>query len=1356
MRSRSILMVVLALLAIAGCTKENDLGIPPDTTDGRVIGTVNGVVTDAATNAVLADVEVSLVRGESHVIQTTDETGLYSFKDLDSGTYSLTFTNYNDSEDYEFGIGITHVTIPTLEEVGIIEEPTTRNFAFEVRRDMDLFPLNGGATGYVFDVQMTPQAGVTVVADFECDRLALNEFTAVTNAEGKYTFASVLPTGMDSEYSELRTLPFQGLVAASVALDLHGGGVYQAEHLILHSANSPQITTRNYDSEIPFKVADSFTATFSVPMNTTTFVAELQFGDYETLVPVVTTWSEDGLDVTVNPDADLMYDSSYDLALTGWSMAGQRFTDTECVRTVGAVQPAVLSTNFSSDVPFARNGAFAVTFNMAMVEGTFVAELRSNGSGNLIPITKAWLANVVTVTPVNLLEANAGYTLTLRGFAATGVVFNQDWSVSTSEVTTPTATGDFEDMPVALVADLKVVFSEAMNDGSFTIDFTDEGDDDVLYAAAWSADKKTLTINPTLDLDAGSHYHLSLEGQSALGIHFADSWTVNTVRYQDVRVIEDTLVDDFALAGNLVITFSQAMDPASFVPVGQIVLMQNGSVHVFDVTWASGNTVLTINPRVDFQPGAEVELTLNGEAANGVALTPWSKDFTVYMGPAAHVISHAHIGLPNVYPAWTTPIVDGAVGLDDHLFFTFSEPMDTTLVTITLAGLDDPIHGKQTWINNVTTRFDPDVTLAASTEYNVGIDGTTLAGGVLAGGFGDIAGANDYNFEFTTVGGLRYQWNNLPRVDGSTAYVPQNQEIEIHFNLPLDLEASGTVVTLRNTTVLAAGVPIAITVTQPLPGVLRIVPNQLLPLATSYKITYRVYSNLPGDMTSTDDEDEFDGQEPTITFTTVASTVVACGQVTGVAQAADWLADFDETNIQLTWTREPNADGYRIYARNDDANKNDYFLVADVDQADGDLQAATFSIAGDPFDQIFDSRDDSADDVQTPFDGGDDVLFVISAYNTLNEGIVSAPATVSDEVAPTGGAFLAASASADNTTGAEDLIFTMRFNANEYLDTTVVPVVLVAEDEDTDVGDPDYAITDVISEYTDADGFTYLVLTFTVPVGKNGAGDLVTITGLKDSSGNDYDDDTPPVGTLFDTTAPTDGAFSLQSASADNSSGATPATFTLRYDASELLDETVDPTVTVGEATVPVNPAYTQSGVGATFVWDDVDGHTFIVITLTVDAGENAGGDVVTISGFQDLSGNVYSDATAPAAWTLVDTTAPFVVLEQSATSVDNSAGGATITVTFTVTATELLSHATLPVLTINTSAAVATDLTIAHINVAAPVWASEVGSNHSVLTYTITVHATDDFTLNGISCMGVKDLVLNAQAVASEIMFLN
>lgn len=1333
MRSRSILMVVLALLAIAGCTKENDLGIPPVNTDGRVIGTVNGVVTDAATNAVLSDVEVSLVRGESHVIQTTDETGLYSFKDLDSGTYSLTFTNYNDGAVY--GAGITHVTIPTLEEVGIIEEPTTRNFAFEVRRDMDLFPLNGGATGHVFDVQMIPQAGVTVVADFNCDRLVGQEFTAVTNAEGSYTLSG-LPTGMDSEYSELRTLPHLGLVAASVALDLHDGGVYQAEHLILRSANSPQITTQNYDSGIPFGVAESFTATFNVPMNTATFVAELQVGDYgdKTLVPVVKTWSEDGLTVTVDPVADLMYDAAYYVSLTGWSTTGQTFTSTEHVHTVSAVQPAVLSTNFSNEVPF-TGAAFVFTFNMAMAPGTFVAELRSGGI--LIPIVTppTWAANVVTVTPVNALAVDTNYTLTLRGFSATGVVFNQEWSVSTGEVTTPTYTANFEGVPVALDANLVVTFSEAMNRDSFAIAFTDEGDA-VLYTAVWSVDNTVLTINPMLDLDEDSHYYLSLEGQSALGVHFDESWTVSTIDYQDVRVIADNLVDGFALAGNLVITFSEEMDRASFEPVGQIVLMQNGSVHVFDATWnIPTNTVLTINPRVDFQPGADVELTLNGEAANGVALTSWSKDFTVLMGPASHVISHS--------------IVDGEVGLNEDLVFTFSEAMDQALVTTTLEGLD-VIHGVQTWsLDSKTMTFNPDVTLVASTEYSVGIDGTTLAGGVLSGGFGDIAGANDYNIDFTTVGGLRYQWNNLPRVDGSTADVPDSVEIDLHFNLKLNLIANGTMVTLENTTV---GAPIAIAVTQPTDGVLRIVPNQHLPLDTDYRITYRVFSTLEGDDTATTN---YGGPEPIIVFTTVATAPEACGIVTDVAQAADWSANYNTTDIELTWTRESNANGYYIYARNGDANKNDYFRVKDVAQTDDALQTATISLDSATFEHIFDSRDDSADDVQTPFEGGDDVLFVVSAYNTLGEGDVSLPATVSDEVGPMDGTFGAASASADNTTGAEDLTFTMRYDANEYLDATVEPVVAITEDSDNSgVGDPDYAITDVTAEYTDANGYTYVVLTFTVPAGMNGAGDLVTISGLKDTSGNDFGDDSPAEGTLFDTTAPTDGAFSDQVESADNSSGVAPATFTLRYDASELLDETVDPTITVNEAAVPVNPAYTQSGVGATFAWDEVDGHTFIIITLTVDAGENGGGDVVTISGFQDLSGNVYSDATDPATFTLVDTTEPFVVLEQSATSVDNSAGGAAITVTFTVTATELLSHATLPVLTINTSAAIATDLTAARIS--APVWASEVGSNHSVLTYTITVPAGSDFTLNGITCTGVKDLVLNTQAVASDIIFLN
>ena len=86
--------IYIALL-VTGCDVDQNLGGDESSdnyTDGRVIGTIHGVVKDANSGARLKDIVVTTtVKGEIHWVFTND-VGHYAITNLSPGNYKLTFS----------------------------------------------------------------------------------------------------------------------------------------------------------------------------------------------------------------------------------------------------------------------------------------------------------------------------------------------------------------------------------------------------------------------------------------------------------------------------------------------------------------------------------------------------------------------------------------------------------------------------------------------------------------------------------------------------------------------------------------------------------------------------------------------------------------------------------------------------------------------------------------------------------------------------------------------------------------------------------------------------------------------------------------------------------------------------------------------------------------------------------------------------------------------------------------------------------------------------------------------------------------------------------------------------------------
>ncbi len=100
MKSKLVLIFCLvAICLITGCDKK-EFTYDELFVDGRVIGSINGVVSDAATNSRLANILVTWVAKGGIYTTRTNDLGYYGITNLDPGHYEITFS---DIEGYAIG-----------------------------------------------------------------------------------------------------------------------------------------------------------------------------------------------------------------------------------------------------------------------------------------------------------------------------------------------------------------------------------------------------------------------------------------------------------------------------------------------------------------------------------------------------------------------------------------------------------------------------------------------------------------------------------------------------------------------------------------------------------------------------------------------------------------------------------------------------------------------------------------------------------------------------------------------------------------------------------------------------------------------------------------------------------------------------------------------------------------------------------------------------------------------------------------------------------------------------------------------------------------------------------------------------
>ena len=227
--------------------------------------------------------------------------------------------------------------------------------------------------------------------------------------------------------------------------------------------------------------------------------------------------------------------------------------------------------------------------------------------------------------------------------------------------------------------------------------------------------------------DAGTgilHYEYSLDGGAWMNVSMAIEHDFQGLAPAQ-HTVQVKAVDRAGLNGSASVTFSlDNLDPVLTImsPVeGALLFTENAEARWNGTDSGSG----VANYSLRFDGGNWIDLALAHIYSLGVLVDgDHTMEVRVFDHAGNFVIEEFDFALDATLP---TVSEHGPVGtnvsLDADIFATFSEPMNTTSVSMTVDGLD----GTVSWIGN-TISFHPSAALSYDTEYTARVSGEDVAG----------------------------------------------------------------------------------------------------------------------------------------------------------------------------------------------------------------------------------------------------------------------------------------------------------------------------------------------------------------------------------------------------------------------------------------------------------------------------------------------------------------------------------------------------------------------------------------------------------------------------------------------------
>jgi len=335
------------------------------------LGSIHGVVTDYITNARLANVQVTLIHMGQVEQTTSDALGYYSFDNLSPGHFEITFAKADGKHTIR---RLGDVTVACNLFYGSAGGSGYGRYYGDVGyqdqecnqvHDIDLFPFTGtqhGRLWYLNDQEVTPAAGVMVVADFSdlcgctgdlcnappmaqgCEAdgdctamqdpdytncpgvdISPDRFTAVTDADGRYEFTALPNTGAIGVRITVMPSVFNGFDYESWGPVFKTLDVFvqdNVEVFLTPQFDPPFIVANNWEDFLygGFDVSEPIEMTFSRSMKTAgcdihlAYAKAFENGDrirMDYRVPGVLVWSNDNMTATFTPAQALNTSASY-------------------------------------------------------------------------------------------------------------------------------------------------------------------------------------------------------------------------------------------------------------------------------------------------------------------------------------------------------------------------------------------------------------------------------------------------------------------------------------------------------------------------------------------------------------------------------------------------------------------------------------------------------------------------------------------------------------------------------------------------------------------------------------------------------------------------------------------------------------------------------------------------------------------------------------------------------------------------------------------------------------------------------------------------------------------------------------
>ncbi len=361
-----------------------DIAMNPVTVDtGTVTGTVTENIPEEAGRvlAPLAGVEVTI----GGLTDTTDEDGVYIINGVLQGNQSVTATkegyqNYSGTVDVVAGGGVdksfTMAPVP----------PDSGN-------------ITGTVTDYITDI---PVVGATVTVGGLSD---------VTDWDGAYTINGI-PAGADQAITATatgyRAYADTVTITAGETLD-HGFEMVPYDRV---TATDP------VDGAVDVPVDQAITVSFQHNIEAGADFADITVNDGTDDIATTNNILDNVL--TITPDADLEYDTTYTVTVPAAAVDGVRVMEEDLVFsfTTETLYSQVVSTDpEDEDVNVPVNKVITVNFDIEVTDGLGLNNIIVNDGTDDIDTTNAVLGNVLTIDPVNLLDEGTTYTVTIPGNA---------------------------------------------------------------------------------------------------------------------------------------------------------------------------------------------------------------------------------------------------------------------------------------------------------------------------------------------------------------------------------------------------------------------------------------------------------------------------------------------------------------------------------------------------------------------------------------------------------------------------------------------------------------------------------------------------------------------------------------------------------------------------------------------------------------------------------------------------------------------------------------------------------------------------------------------------------------------------